>query len=192
MKLTKRIMACVLAVAVMLTSALTVMAAGSISRDGGETVTEKSAVYETVKTTMPNIADAIVKVNTGKMTMEQFIAAIEKDAATLTGEAKDKLIAIADKLKDKELVSAFYTLKENDTKAKVEKTEDGKYKVTLNVQNLTKSLTGLKVLYFNTEKGEWEILEIPADAVDYTNHTVTFTVEDISLLAVISDATPAK
>ena len=57
----------------------------------------------------------------------------------------------------------------------------------LTVENLTKELTGLKVLAYNAVKGEWEIIEIPADAIDVENHTVTFALEDISLFSIIAD-----
>ena len=75
---------------------------------------------------------------------------------------------------------------DENSNVKIEK-EDGKYKVPLTVENLTKDLTGLKVLAYNAVKGEWEIVEIPADAIDVENHTVTITLEDISLFSIISD-----
>lgn len=197
MKLRKSIMACVVAAAVVVSSAVCVMA-GSITKNATaegykvEAVTAQTAVYTQVKADEPVIADAVVAVNDGKMTMKEFIAEVEKQADQIEdAAAKESLTKIAEQLAGKEFVSGFYSLTEEDS-AKVEKTEDGKYKVTLTVENLTKDLTGLKVLAYNTTTKEWEIVEIPAENIDVANHTITITLEDISLFSIISDETPAK
>lgn len=123
--------------------------------------------------------------------MKDFIADMNKEAAQntdLTEAAKENLTQIAEKLEGTEFVTVFYSLKkEENLGVEIKKTEDGKYEVPLTVENLTKELTGLKVLAYNAVKGEWEIIEIPADAIDVENHTVTFALEDISLFSIISD-----
>mgnify|MGYP004732614565 FL=1 len=196
MKLKKRIMACVVAAAVVVTSAVTAMAAGSIDKNGKadgykvEVVKEETPAYQEIKKTYEILPPAIVAVNKGTYKMKDFIADMSKEAAqnaNLTEAAKENLTQVAEKLEGTEFVTAFYSLTEDEnSNVKIEK-EDGKYKVTLTVENLTKDLTGLKVLAYNSVKGEWEIVEIPADAIDVENHTVTITLEDISLFSIISD-----
>ena len=197
MKLKKRIMACVVAAAVVVTSAVTAMAAGSIDKNGKadgykvEVVKEETPVYQEIQKTYEILPPAIVAVNEGKYKMKDFIADMNKEAAQntkLTEAAKENLTQIAEKLEGTEFVTAFYSLTEDENSdVEIEKTEDGKYKVTLTVENLTKDLTGLKVLAYNSVKGEWEIIEIPADAIDLEHHTVTITLEDISLFSIIAD-----
>lgn len=220
MKLRKGIVACVLAAAVVASSAMSVMAAGSVSKkptatgsvtknatavgsvtkkavavgsvtkngvavgsvtknaaSGNykvEVVSTSSAIYEQLKADQPTVAEAVVAVNDGKMTMEEFIEALKADSD-----------AVADKLAGTEFVSGFYSL---TPEAGTQKGEDGKYKVTLTVQNLTKDLTGIKVLAYNTTTKAWEVVEIPAEDIDVANHTITVSLEDVSLFAVISDA----
>lgn len=197
MKLKKRIMACVVAAAVVVTSAVTAMAAGSIDKNGKadgykvEVVKEETPVYQEIQKTYEILPPAIVAVNEGKYKMKDFIADMNKEAAQntkLTEAAKENLTQVAEKLEGTEFVTAFYSLTEDENSdVEIKKTEDGKYEVTLTVQNLTKDLTGLKVLAYNSVKGEWEIIEIPADAIDVENHTVTITLEDISLFSIIAD-----
>lgn len=156
------------------------VAVGSISKDGKagnykvEVVSANSAVYTQLKADQPAVAEAVVAVNDGKMTMKEFIEELKKDS-----------VAVADKLDGTEFVSGFYSLTPD---ASTQKGEDGKYKVTLTVQNLTKDLTGIKVLAYNATTKEWEVVEIPADDIDVANHTITVSLEDVSLFAVISDA----
>lgn len=202
MKLKKRIMACVVAAAVVVSSAVTAMAAGSIDKTGKadgykiEVVNKDTAVYQEISKTYSILPPAVVAVNEGTYKMKDFISAAKEEAAenaNLTPEAKENLEQIADKLEGTEFVTAFYSLTEDENfDATIEKTEDGKYKVTLTVQNLTKDLTGLKVLAYNAKTGEWEIIEIPAEDIDLENHTVTITLEDISLFAIISDDPATK
>ena len=197
MKLKKRIMACVVAAAVVVTSAVTAMAAGSIDKDGKaegykvEVVNENTPAYQEVQKTYEVLPTAILGVNNGTSKMKDFVADMLKEAgqnANLTDAAKENLTQVAEKLEGTEFVSAFYSLTEDENSGvEIKKTEDGKYEVTLTVQNLTKDLTGLKVLAYNAAKGEWEIVEIPADAINLEDHTVTITLEDISLFSIISD-----
>lgn len=202
MKLKKRIMACVVAAAVVVTSAVTAMAAGSIDKTGKaegykvEVVSTESTVYQEISKTYTVLPGAVVDVNKGTDEMKDFIAAAKEETTVntnLTPEQKENLLEIAEKLEGTEFVTAFYSLTEDENSdVTIEKTEDGKYKVTLTVENLTDELTGLKVLAYNAKTGLWEIIEIPAEDIDVENHTVTFTLEDISLFAIISDDPEAK
>ena len=144
MKLTKRILACVVAIAVMLTSAMTVMAAGSISKDATAdgykvvVVIEETDIYKEIKELYPIIAQAILDVNEGKITMTEFVEKIKEEAENVTDETiKESLLDVASKLEKKIFVTAFYTLIPAET---TEKNADNQYEVALNVKNLTKEL----------------------------------------------------
>lgn len=202
MKLKKRIMACVVAAAVVVTSAVTAMAAGSIDKTGKAdgykvaVVDTTTPIYQEISKSYTVLPGAVVDVNKGTDVMKDFIAAAKEETtanANLTEDQKANLLEIAEKLEGTEFVTAFYSLTEDENSdVTIEKTEDGKYKVTLTVQNLTKDLTGLKVLAYNAKTGLWEIVEIPVEDIDLENHTVTITLEDISLFSIISDAPAAK
>ena len=148
MKLKKRIMACVVAAAVVVTSAVTAMAAGSIDKTGKAdgykvaVVDTTTPIYQEISKTYTVLPGAVVDVNKGTDVMKDFIAAAKEETtanANLTEDQKENLLEIAEKLEGTEFVTAFYSLTEDENSdVTIEKTEDGKYKVTLTVQNLTK------------------------------------------------------
>lgn len=196
MKLTKRIVACVIAIAVMLTSAMTVMAAGSISKDATAdgykvvVVIEETDIYKEIKELYPIIAQAILDVNEGKITMTEFVEKIKEETENVTDETiKESLLDVASKLEKKMFVTAFYTLIPAET---TEKNADNQYDVPLNVKNLTKELTGIEALSYNSEKKTLEIIEIPEEDIDVDNHIINIKMDDTSLLAIIADDLEAK
>lgn len=196
MKLTKRILACVVAIAVMLTSAMTVMAAGSISKDATAdgykvvVVTEETDIYKELKEIYPILAQAILDVNEGKITMKEFIEKIKEEAENITdGTTKESMLDVASKLEKKMFVTAFYTLIPAET---TEKNAHNQYDVPLNVKNLTKELTGIEALSYNSEKKTLEIIEIPEEDIDVDNHIINIKMDDTSLLAIIADDLEAK
>ena len=198
MKLTKRIMACVIAIAVMLTSAMTVMAAGSISKDATAdgykvvVVIEETDIYKELKDIYPIIAQAILDVNEGKITMKEFVEKVREEAEkneNIDDTAKQNLLDIASKLEKKIFVTAFYTLIPAET---TKKNSDNQYEVPLNVKNLTKELTGIEALSYNSEKKMLEIIEIPEKDIDVDNHIINIKMDDTSLLAIIADDPEAK
>lgn len=196
MKLTKRIMACVIAIAVMLTSAMTVMAAGSISKDATAdgykvvVVIEETDIYKELKDIYPIIAQAILDVNEGKITMKEFVEKVKEEAENVSDSTtKESLLDVASKLEKKLFVTAFYTLIPAET---TEKNADNQYDVPLNVKNLTKELTGIEALSYNSEKKTLEIIEIPEKDIDVDNHIINIKMDDTSLLAIIADDPEAK
>ena len=196
MKLIKRILACVVAIAVMLTSAMTVMAAGSISKDATAdgykvvVVTEETDIYKELKEIYPILAQAILDVNEGKITMKEFIEKIKEEAENITdGTTKESMLDVASKLEKKMFVTAFYTLIPAET---TEKNAHNQYDVPLNVKNLTKELTGIEALSYNSEKKTLEIIEIPEEDIDVDNHIININMDDTSLLAIIADDLEAK
>lgn len=196
MKLAKRIVACVIAIAVMLTSAMTVMAAGSISKDATAdgykvvVVTEETDIYKELKEIYPILAQAILDVNEGKITMKEFIEKIKEEAENITDDTtKESMLDVASKLEKKMFVTAFYTLIPAET---TEKNAHNQYDVPLNVKNLTKELTGIEALSYNSEKKTLEIIEIPEEDIDVDNHIINIKMDDTSLLAIIADDPEAK
>ena len=196
MKLTKRIMACVIAIAVMLTSAMTVMAAGSISKDATAkgykvvVVIDETDVYKDLKEVYPTLAQAILDVNEGKITMKDFVEKIKEEAENITDDTtKESMLDVASKLEKKMFVTAFYTLIPDET---TEKNADNQYEVPLNVKNLTKELTGIGALSYNAEKKTLEIVEIPEEDIDVDNHIINIKMNDTSLLAIFADDVDAK
>lgn len=196
MKLTKRIMACVIAIAVMLTSAMTVMAAGSISKDATAdgykvvVVISETDVYKELKEIYPTLAQAILDVNEGKITMKEFIEKIKEEAENITDDTtKESMLDVASKLEKKMFVTAFYTLIPAET---TEKNADNQYEVPLNVKNLTKELTGIGALSYNAEKKTLEIVEIPEEDIDVDSHIINIKMSDTSLLAIFADDVEAK
>ena len=196
MKLIKRILACVVAIAVMLTSAMTVMAAGSISKDATAdgykvvVVTEETDIYKELKEIYPILAQAILDVIEGKITMKEFIEKIKEEAENITdGTTKESMLDVASKLEKKMFVTAFYTLIPAET---TEKNAHNQYDVPLNVKNLTKELTGIEALSYNSEKKTLEIIEIPEEDIDVDNHIINIKMDDTSLLAIIADDLEAK
>lgn len=196
MKLAKRIVACVIAIAVMLTSAMTVMAAGSISKDATAdgykvvVVTEETDIYKELKEIYPILAQAILDVNEGKITMKEFIEKIKEEAENITDDTtKESMLDVASKLEKKMFVTAFYTLIPAET---TEKNAHNQYDVPLNVKNLTKELTGIEALSYNSEKKTLEIIEIPEEDIDVDNHIINIKMDDTSLLAIIADDLEAK
>lgn len=196
MKLTKRIMACVIAIAVMLTSAMTVMAAGSISKDATAdgykvvVVISETDVYKELKEIYPTLAQAILDVNAGKITMKDFIEKIKEEAENITDDTiKESMLDVASKLEKKMFVTAFYTLIPAET---TEKNADNQYEVPLNVKNLTKELTGIGALSYNAEKKTLEIVEIPEEDIDVDSHIINIKMSDTSLLAIFADDVEAK
>lgn len=147
MKLRKRIMACVVAAAVVVTSAVTAMAAGSIDKNGKvngnqipngyklEVTKEDTPVYPEIQKIYKILPQAIASVNKGEYKMKDFIADMNKEAAQntdLTEAAKENLTQIAEKLEGTEFVTVFYSLKkEENLGVEIKKTEDGNIKYLL-------------------------------------------------------------
>ena len=97
MKLKKRIMACVVAAAVVVTSAVTAMAAGSIDKTGKAdgykvaVVDTTTPIYQEISKTYTVLPGAVVDVNKGTAVMKDFIAAAKEETtanANLTEDQK--------------------------------------------------------------------------------------------------------
>lgn len=194
MKLGKKFMVCTLAAVMTLGSAIGVYAAEnpSLSKEITTTqagVTAESKIEETesfkaIQENAPVVAEMILQVNEGTMEMDAFIEKLNEMTEEIGDEtAKATLEKAIKDLEGKIFVTAFVDI---SVDADVEKNEEGKYEVTLNVPSLTSKTTNVMVLHYSTERSVWEVIE-PAD-VDVDAKTVTAEFEDLSPVAVIADA----
>ena len=168
----KRLFGTLLAAALVVTQVVSVFAAGSKTTQAtpaGESVGK----YEMTEGTAENfsevkeqaVLDKILAVNNGTATLESIAEQAE---------------AIKDELTGKVLVTKFFDLVPINGGVK---TEDGKYKVTFTVPNLTEALQDVKVLHYSTQRAVWEV--ITPDNVNYSTKEITAQFEDLSPVAVI-------
>lgn len=168
----KRLFGTLLAAALVVTQVVSVFAAGSKTTQAtpsGESVGR----YEVTEGTAENfsevkeqaVLDKILAVNNGTATLES----IAEQAETLKDELTGKV-----------LVTKFFDLVPINGGVK---TEDGKYKVTLTVPNLTEALQDVKVLHYSTQRAVWEV--ITPDDVNYSTKEITALFEDLSPVAII-------
>ena len=174
----KRLFGTLLAAALVVTQVVSVFAAGSKTTQvtpSGESVGK----YEITEGTAENfsevkeqaVLDKILAVNNGTATLESIAEQAE---------------AIKDELTGKVLVTKFFDLVPINGGVK---TEDGKYKVTFTVPNLTEALQDVKVLHYSTQRAVWEV--ITPDNVNYSTKEITAQFEDLSPVAVIGKNTGA-
>lgn len=174
----KRLFGTLLAAALVVTQVVSVFAAGSKTTQAtpaGESVGK----YEMTEGTTENfsevkeqaVLDEILAVNNGTATLESIAEQAE---------------AIKDELTGKVLVTKFFDLVPINGGVK---TEDGKYKVTFTVPNLTEALQDVKVLHYSTQRAVWEV--ITPDNVNYSTKEITARFEDLSPVAVIGKNTGA-
>ena len=172
----KRLFGTLLAAALVVTQVVSVFAAGSKTTQAtpaGESVGK----YEMTEGTAENfsevkeqaVLDEILAVNNGTATLESIAEQAE---------------AIKDELTGKVLVTKFFDLVPINGGVK---TEDGKYKVTFTVPNLTEALQDVKVLHYSTQRAVWEV--ITPDNVNYSTKEITAQFEDLSPVAVIGKNT---
>lgn len=172
----KRLFGTLLAAALVVTQVVSVFAAGSKTTQAtpaGESVGK----YEMTEGTAENfsevkeqaVLDKILAVNNGTATLESIAEQAE---------------AIKDELTGKVLVTKFFDLVPINGGVK---TEDGKYKVTFTVPNLTEALQDVKVLHYSTQRAVWEV--ITPDNVNYSTKEITAQFEDLSPVAVIGKNT---
>lgn len=192
----KRFLGAVLAAALMVVSTAGVFAAGS--KTAVPTVTGESAgkyviseekdekiVFATLEKENPVVVDTIIQMNKGELKLKDLVEAItanlEEMAPTMTEEQVEEL---KEELKEKELVTRVFDLAPVDGGVV---TEEGKYRVTLSVPELTDAMKdkNVKVLHFSTVRTLWEVIE-PGE-VDFENKELTADFEDLSPVAIIVD-----
>ena len=174
----KRLFGTLLAAALVVTQVVSVFAAGSKTTQAtpsGESVGK----YEITEGTAENFSEVKEQAVLDK------ILAVNNETATLESIA-EQAEAIKDELTGKVLVTKFFDLVPINGGVK---TEDGKYKVTFTVPNLTEALQDVKVLHYSTQRAVWEV--ITPDNVNYSTKEITAQFEDLSPVAVIGKNTGA-
>lgn len=174
----KRLFGTLLAAALVVTQVVSVFAAGSKTTQATPSG-ESAGKYEMIEGTAENfsevkeqvVLDKILAVNNGTATLESIAEQAEQLKTELEG---------------KTLVTKFFDLKAINGGVK---TEDGKYKVTFTVPNLTEALQDVKVLHYSTQRAVWEV--ITPDNVDYSKKEITAQFEDLSPVAIIGKNTGA-
>ena len=202
MKKTNKILAGILS-AVVLMSPATTWAGPSITDKvvvvedsvGKYIVTDKieeDEVFTTLETEDKEMADLIKEVNEGTKDMKAFTEKLSAVLETVTDEeAKAALEKTIKEIEEKNLdfLTGFMAL-EAEEGVTVEKNENGKYDVTIQIPILKDTLKDVNILYYNKELKIWEIIE-PV-AVDFEKQTVEFEVEDFSLFAVLANIEEAE
>ena len=153
---------------------------------------EEDEVFTTLETEDKEMADLIKEVNEGTKDMKAFTEKLSAVLETVTDEeAKAALEKTIKEIEEKNLdfLTGFMAL-EAEEGVTVEKNENGKYDVTIQIPILKDTLKDVNILYYNKELKIWEIIE-PA-AVDFEKQTVEFEVEDFSLFAVLANIEEAE
>lgn len=198
----KRILGTILAAALVVTSAVSVFAAGSRTTQV-TLVGESAASYQvsegtaenfaTAQEAAPKVVEKILQVNEGTLTLPTLVQQLKEIVANTTegqtelNMTEEEVDALAQEVEGKSMVTQFFDLIPINGGVQ---TEDGKYIATISVPSLTEAMTNVKLLHFSTERLVWEIIE-PND-VNYTNKQITAEFQDLSPVAVIADVDESK
>lgn len=198
----KRILGTILAAALVVTSAVSVFAAGSRTTQV-TLVGESAASYQVsegtaesftaAKEAAPQVVEKILQVNEGTLTLQTLVQQLKDIIANPTGGQTElnmteaEVETLTQEVEGKSMVTQFFDLIPINGGVK---TEDGKYIATISVPSLTEAMTNVKILHFSTERLVWEIID-PTD-VNYTNKQITAEFQDLSPVAVIADVDESK
>lgn len=198
----KRILGTILAAALVVTSAVSVFAAGSRTTQV-TLVGESAASYQvsegtaenfaTAQEAAPKVVEKILQVNEGTLTLPTLVQQLKEIVANTTegqtelNMTEEEVDALAQEVEGKSMVTQFFDLIPINGGVQ---TEDGKYITTISVPSLTEAMTNVKILHFSTERLVWEIIE-PTD-VNYTNKQITAEFQDLSPVTVIADVDESK
>lgn len=173
----KRLFGTILAAALMVSQAVTAVAAGSVSGQvalpdeyaGYYEITEAtSESFADVEAAAPEVYEQIMAVNEGTTDLQTMIEELAPD--------------LASEVEGKEMVTPFFDLKPINGGIQL---EDGRYRVMLSVPILTQFMRDVRLLHYSVVRGVWEI--ITPENVDYTNRRIEAIFDDLSPVAVIAN-----
>lgn len=177
----KRLSGTILAAALIISQAVTAVAAGSVS--GQVALPEEYAeAYEITEASAESFAD----VQTAAPEVYEEIMAINEEVSAGTAELQTVIETLAPELAeevaDKEMITPFFDLKPINGGVQL---DDGRYRVMLSVPILTQFMRDVKLLHYSVARNVWEI--ITPENVDYTNRRIEAIFEDFSPVAVIAN-----
>lgn len=173
----KKLFGTILAAALVISQAVTAVAAGSVSGQvalpeeyaGAYEITEATPEsFSDVQEAVPEVYEEIMAVNEGTTDLQTMIE-------TLAPE-------LIQEIEDKEMVTPFFDLKPINGGIQL---EDGRYRVMLSVPILTQFMRDVRLLHYSVARGVWEI--ITPENVDYTNRRIEAIFDDFSPVAVIAN-----
>ena len=173
----KRLFGTILAAALMVSQAVTAVAAGSVSSQvalpdeyaGAYEITEATPEsFADVEAAAPEVYEQIMAVNEGTTDLQTMIEELAPD--------------LASEVEGKEMVTPFFDLKPINGGIQL---EDGRYRVMLSVPILTQFMRDVRLLHYSVVRGVWEI--ITPENVDYTNRRIEAIFDDLSPVAVIAN-----
>lgn len=173
----KKLFGTILAAALVISQAVTAVAAGSVSGQvalpeeyaGAYAITEATPEsFSDVQEAVPEVYEEIMAVNEGTTDLQTMIE-------TLAPE-------LIQEIEDKEMVTPFFDLKPINGGIQL---EDGRYRVMLSVPILTQFMRDVRLLHYSVARGVWEI--ITPENVDYTNRRIEAIFDDFSPVAVIAN-----
>ena len=173
----KRLFGTILAAALMVSQAVTAVAAGSVSGQvalpdeyaGAYEITEATPEsFADVEAAAPEVYEQIMAVNEGTTDLQTIIEELAPD--------------LAPEVEGKEMVTPFFDLRPINGGIQL---EDGRYRVMLSVPILTQFMRDVRLLHYSIARGVWEI--ITPENVDYTNRRIEAIFDDFSPVAVIAN-----
>lgn len=173
----KRLFGTILAAALIVSQAVTAVAAGSVSGQvalpdeyaGAYEITEATPEsFADVEAAAPEVYEQIMAVNEGTTDLQTIIEELAPD--------------LAPEVEGKEMVTPFFDLRPINGGIQL---EDGRYRVVLSVPILTQFMRDVRLLHYSIARGVWEI--ITPENVDYTNRRIEAIFDDFSPVAVIAN-----
>lgn len=173
----KRLFGTILAAALIVSQAVTAVAAGSVSGQvalpdeyaGAYEITEAAPEsFADVEAAAPEVYEQIMAVNEGTTDLQTVIEEMAPD--------------LAPEVEGKEMVTPFFDLRPINGGIQL---EDGRYRVMLSVPILTQFMRDVRLLHYSIARGVWEI--ITPENVDYTNRQIEAIFDDFSPVAVIAN-----
>lgn len=186
----KTIKAIALTLAAMMAVSVAVMAAPSVTANGGvaqDSVTVGGEALDTSKYETKFSAEAVAEDVKALIDapVNEAIEAVNADSAKVADIVKEAAVATGDTVDTSKLQMLTQiqdlSIREVGTGKLVEDAKN--VTVTWEVPNLTEGMGEVRVLHYSVQRKVWELLQ--PDKVDFANKAITQTFEDLSPVAVV-------